>query len=106
MARANHSQLHKGMNQAIDIQSASRSLFEQIKKRRWLVAIGVGKHERSPAIFIYCRSKPINDLNFLAGGWKGYTVVAKIVGSSKRRRVYRPVKRQPADLLAMVQNRE
>lgn len=58
------------------IEEATRSLYAELSSRHWFVAVGIGKLEESPAVYIYTKA----DHNFKEERWGGYPVVIHHMG--------------------------
>ena len=63
------------------IQQAAESLAQLLQGSPWLTGVAVGEREGEPCIFVYVNSAKQADVGFLRGGWQGFPVEIKRLGT-------------------------
>lgn len=65
------------------VEQAARLLQSHLQGAPWLTAVGVGENEGTPCIVLYVKTVKSADVEFLKGGWKGFSVVVRKMGSPR-----------------------
>ena len=77
---------------------AATELRDHLQGVPWLIAVGLGEEEGSPCIFLYVKKFRRDALGFLAGGWRGFPVVVRKMGTPRSLATFQPkttARRQP-----------
>jgi hypothetical protein len=65
------------------IDEAAESLEKRLRGESWYTAVGVGTHEGKPALFLYVKRLRGVDLSMVKGGWEGYHVEVRKMGTPR-----------------------
>jgi hypothetical protein len=65
------------------LEDAAKSLADRLREAPWLTAVGVGQEAGAPCIVVYVKTLQETKLDFLKGGWEGYPVLVRKMGTPR-----------------------
>jgi hypothetical protein len=65
------------------IEQAAKALHDRLQQAPWFRAVGIGEYQGSPCLYLYVNSLRHADLAFLRGGWHGFHVEVRRMGTPR-----------------------